>query len=87
MHFARNPRTASRVIEGRAVVINIDENRLYTLNPQATAIWESLVRSPRLEDLVDDLCKSFDVSKTRARVDCETFLDSLRKRELVVSVA
>ena len=45
-------RTASRVIDGKAVVITIDRNELHVLNAVGTRVWE-LSDGRSLEDIIE----------------------------------
>jgi hypothetical protein len=84
MRVGRNPRTASRVIDGRAIVISVDQNRLYTLNPTASRIWESLGNGSSVEELAAELCKAYQVDSARARHDCQRLCDELTRIGLTV---
>jgi hypothetical protein len=85
MAFARHPRTASRVIHDRAVVVNVDQNRLYTLSSTATRIWEALAQPRSANELAADLCAAYDVDEVTALADCLQFCSELQSRGLVVT--
>ncbi len=84
MRFARSAATAHRVIDGRAVVVSLDANRLVTLNPQGSHIWSLLDSPTSLEDIVASLCARFEVEPREARRDAESFLAELVAKGLVV---
>jgi hypothetical protein len=84
MRVARHPRTASRVIDGVAVVVSIDNNRLFTLNRQATDIWQLLDRPRSVEELAVELCGRFDVDSNRAQADSQRFCEELVAKGLAV---
>ena len=69
-------RTASRVIEGKAVVITIDSNRLHVLNPVGSRVWE-LSDGRSLSELVDAVVAEFEVERPRAALDVRTFVREL----------
>lgn len=69
-------RTASRVIDGKAVVITIDRNELHVLNAVGTRVWELLDGRP-LSDIVDEIVGEFAVERARAILDVCTFAEQL----------
>jgi hypothetical protein len=72
----QNERTASRVIDGKAVVITIDQNELHVLNTVGTRVWE-LVDGRPLHSIVDQIVAEFDVERERAARDVCAFAEQL----------
>lgn len=72
----QNERTASRVIDGKAVVITIDQNELHVLNSVGTRVWE-LADGRSLGDIIDQIVREFEVERTRAAEDVCTFAERL----------
>ena len=70
-------RIASRVIEGRAVVIVLDEQRLHTLNEVGTRVWE-LADGRSIASIVSEIVEDFDVDHDTALADTRQFVDELR---------
>lgn len=66
------PRIASRVIDGRAVVVVIDSRRLHTLNAVGTRVFELLDGRP-LGEVAKVVHEEFDVSYEQALADVEAF--------------
>ena len=69
-------RTASRVIEGKAVVIVIDQQKLHTLNEVGTFIWERADGRP-VSEIVAEVVTEFEVDEARALADTMQFVDEL----------
>jgi hypothetical protein len=69
-------RTASRVIDGKAVVITIDRNELHVLNAVGTRVWELADGRP-LSAIVDDIVREFAVEREQAAVDVCAFAAQL----------
>ena len=65
-------RTASRNIDGRAVVISIDHNRVHALNAVGTRVWE-LCDGRTLDAIVDSIVDEFEVERARAVHDVQVF--------------
>jgi hypothetical protein len=70
--LARAERTASRTIDGRAVVISIDHNRVHVLNDVGTHVWESC-DGRTLDAIARDIVEQFDVDLERAARDVRAF--------------
>jgi tRNA G37 N-methylase TrmD len=85
MLLARHPRTASRVIDGRAVIISIDTNRVLTLNEQGTRVWQVLARPTTLEEVVAMLCREYEVTEERARADGARFCEEMVVKGLLTN--
>lgn len=71
-------RTASRVIDGKAVVVVIDHQRLHTLNPVATRIWE-LADGRTLEEIVNVIVSEYEVEPGEAMKDAVALVDELAR--------
>jgi hypothetical protein len=69
-------RTASRVIDGKAVVITIDSNELHVLNGVGTRVWELLDGRP-LSAVVEQIVTEFEVEPERAQLDVAQFTQQL----------
>lgn len=70
-------RIASRVIEGQAVVIVMDEQRLHTLNEVGTFVWTQAEKPIRVEEIVERVRAEYDVSPEQAMSDVVAFTDEL----------
>jgi hypothetical protein len=76
LRIARAERTASRTIDGRAVVISIDRNRVHVLNDVGTHVWE-LCDGRTLDAIVRDVVERFEVEPERAALDVRAFAEVL----------
>lgn len=70
-------RVASRVVEGQAVVIVIDAQRLHTLNAVGTFVWDHAEAKVSLGELADRVVAEYEVTKEQAMADVLTFADEL----------
>jgi hypothetical protein len=86
MRYRRHPRTASRSLEGRAVIIGVDQNRLFTLSSTGSFLWESLAEPRSLDELATALVRRFRVDAPTARGDCLRFCDDLLSHGLLECV-
>lgn len=69
-------RTACRVIDGKAIVITIDQSELHVLNPVGTRVWE-LSDGRKLSQVVDCIVEEFEVGRPRALSDVVAFAREL----------
>ena len=72
----QSERTASRVIDGKAIVITIDQNELHVLNPVGSRVWELCDGRP-LCSIIDQIVLEFDVERQRAAEDVCGFAERL----------
>lgn len=72
----QNERTACRVIDGKAVVITIDENQVHVLNGVGTRVWELADGRP-LDAIVDAIVEEFEVERGQAALDVCAFAERL----------
>ncbi len=74
--FRQSERTASRIIEGKAIVIAIDHNQLHVLNSVATRVWQ-LLDGRFAHEIVAAIVGEFEVEPAKAQRDVERFLAEL----------
>ncbi len=82
----QGPRTASRTIDGRSVVVVVDRQRLHTLNELGTFLWERLGNCT-VEQLTDAVVAAYDVKRDRALQDVVAFIDALLREGAVELVS
>jgi len=77
-YIARSTEVAARMLGGEMIVMSAADSSLFTLNEQATAIWEAADGVTPLRALVDRaVCEVFDVDPAVAYSDAETFVTEL----------
>ena len=78
MVVRQSSRTASRVVEGSAVVIVIDQQKLHTLNEVGTLVWNVAGLNGRsLDDIVGAVVEAFEVEPEIASQDVLAFVERL----------
>jgi len=92
LRYKRNQDVVSRNIEGELVIVPIrsgvgDLNSLYTLNAVGSVLWEFMNEGHTVPEMVERVCREFEVTEAQAHPDIETFLDSLMAEQLVQPVA
>jgi len=84
MILRQNAKVAARVIDGRAVLVTIDDNRMMVLNPTGTFVWE---RSDgrTLGEVAREMAGAFEVDEGKALADCEAFAREMVRRGALLS--
>jgi len=81
--YVVQPHVQSAVVDGEAVIVNLQSNAYFTLSATATVIWEAVQTGEDLERAAARLVEAFDVELTRAREDATAFVDELLRNDLV----
>ena len=69
-----------RVVDGEAVLLDIERSEYLGLNSTATALLESIQDGATTQELVSVLLECFDVSPMIAARDVELFLDACAQK-------
>jgi len=83
--FCRNSTMITRVIDGEAVIMDPQRGKVLALNEVGSYIWELLDGAHSQEDLLDKICREFNVGREVAAADLEEFIAVLRSKDLVVT--
>ncbi len=84
-YVAKNgEKTAYRVIDDEAVIVDLEDSTFHALNPVATFIWEQMNGRTRVEEIVERVCQEFEVTRETAEKDCREFIEALKRREMIV---
>lgn len=83
--YRRNPQLAGRIIDGLAFIVTPDDNKLHTLNAQATAIWRLSADGCTIDTAADALVRDFEVDLETARRDVTACLEDLATRRILIA--
>jgi hypothetical protein len=83
MIVTKAPTTASRIIEGEAVILSLDTKVLRGLNPVGSRVWELIDGQRSVEEIVGLVVQEFDVALQEAAGDVQAFVQELLDRGLV----
>ena len=75
-----------REIEGETVILDRQNDRIHTLNPTASFIWNALATHRSADAIVQSLTEAFDVDAQSAAKDVNDTLDSFGKLNLISQV-
>lgn len=71
------------VDENGAVILDIPNNRMNTLNPAGAYIWERLQKDVALDQIIADLVRDTGADEAIVAIDVEEFMDDLKSKRLV----
>ncbi len=72
------------ILEGDAVLLNLDNGHYYSLNRVGTLVWEYCDGSHSLEEALTHLCDRFDVEEDRAKADLLAISSHLVNEQLLL---
>lgn len=71
-------------LDGGQALLDLNCSQYYKLNATASVVWTDLESASRLDELVASVCREFDVSADRCRMDVQNLIESLVESGLVV---
>jgi len=89
--FVRSSSVVSRVIAGETLIVPIrggvgDLASIYSLNPVATAIWNSISEPRTKDEIATRIQQEYEVSLDALLADLETFLHEMSAAGLIQAV-
>lgn len=76
-YLSRNENTASRIIDGQAVIMTLQDNTLHTLNDVGSRIWELCSGQSTFEEIMLMINEEYMASYEEIRADCEGFIQKM----------
>jgi hypothetical protein len=76
-------RSASRVVDGEAVVFHTLSGKVHVLNGVGSFIWQEIDGKRSAGDLVNMVCERYDVGRAEAEKDVLEFLQVLTIAEVL----
>jgi hypothetical protein len=81
--LTRNNDILWKLIDGKVVLLDMDEAMEMTLNDVGSHIWMALERQKTHEELVQDVVTAFDIDGDTAKKDTHSFLNEMIKKDLI----
>lgn len=72
-----------RIIEGEAVILNLDNGYYYSLNETGTRIWEAINKQNSLSQIFDSLKEKYQLPEKQLKNDLLGLVKDLEKEELI----
>ncbi len=82
-----HPDVVSQRLDDEVVLVNLQTNRIFALNPTAARYWELLVDGHSQEEIVDVMTAEFDVSAEHLRGEIASLVAALSDEHLVHAAA
>ncbi|MEO5566089.1 MAG: PqqD family protein [Luteimonas sp.] len=70
-------------VGGEAVLLDLDSERYFSLDPVGTRIWALIGEQNSLQSIADTLCEEYEAEPERIRSDLLTLVGQLAKAGLV----
>ena len=80
--FTCPPDVLARVIDGEAVLLNLESGIYFGLNEVGSCIWQRIVGGSTVRDMTRQVVEEFEVSEEVARRDIDALLEQLLDRGL-----
>lgn len=76
--------TTYRIIDGNAVVINLDNGEVTTYNKMATLILENLIENGNREKLVEHILSDYDIDEKTVNDDINQFIVDMKQQGVLL---
>ncbi|MEW5803150.1 MAG: PqqD family protein [bacterium] len=76
-YVSRNENTASRVIDGQAIIMTLGDNTLHTLNDVGSRIWNLCGDQKAIEEIITVIHEEYAASYEEIKADCESFIEEM----------
>ncbi len=73
----------SRVVDGEAVLLDLESGKYFGLNPVGSRVWELLQEETTVTALCERMGAEFEVESATLRADVVELIEQLRERRLV----
>ena len=92
LQFVRSDNVVSRVIAGETLIVPVrrgvaDLASLFSFNQVGSTIWEAIEKPRTVDELVNVLADTYDVTPEKARQDLEVFLNEAQAAGVVQMVS
>jgi hypothetical protein len=85
LYAARSPRIAARKLGENMLIMSAEDSNLFTLNPVATLLWQSIDGVTPLDEIVERrICSEFEVQRDEALRDAEALAQDLASHGLML---
>ena len=85
-YYSAKPGVMDCDIGGERALLHLETNEYFTLNQAASKIWLTLTEPKSLEDLVEVITNSFEVTAAQCRPDIEELLEQMKSANVVEKI-
>ncbi len=79
----RSPDQVSGDLDGKVVLLSIENGQYYNMNEVGSRIWALLEQPMTVAELIDRLLSEFEVERSTCETEVAAFLGQLRKDNLL----
>ena len=72
------------ILDGQAVLLNLDSGNYHSLNSTATRVWRSIESGMNTDNIEASIADEFDVDPAVVQQDVRSVIDELIERGLLV---
>lgn len=83
MKYKRAHKVPWRVVDGKAVLVSVQNSEVMVLNETGTEIWSFLSEGRTLDDIVEHLTEVCDCDRGSCSADAEEFISEMTKKGAV----
>ena len=83
--YKHSPNTAWRLVDGEAVILNLDSSEYFSLNAAGAAIWEKLGKGETPDRIHAAICEEFEVPPAKALEDISALIKELSGAGLLLA--
>lgn len=76
----------SELLDGETIIINLENGNYYSLNETGSLVWNALVTSHTLGEIVDYFCARFNATKDEIEAEISKFVSFLEREALVMEL-
>ena len=84
--LSRNDKVPWRIVEGEAILLDLDEGEAVRLNAVGAEIWHAIDGTHTVEDIAIHIAETFEVSPRKAARHVRRFVKQLLHQDLVREV-
>jgi hypothetical protein len=81
--IARVPEQISGELDGKAVLLSIENGEYYNMNEVATRIWQLVEKPVAISAIIDRLLSEFEIERDACEAEVLTYLGRLQKDNLL----
>ncbi len=76
----------SKVMDGEAIMINLANGIYYSMDKVGGKVWECIEQEQSLEQIIQAVVTSYDISQEQAKKDIESLAGQLLEENLIVLI-
>jgi Coenzyme PQQ synthesis protein D (PqqD) len=80
-----DPDVITQLVEGETVLVHLQTNEIYALNPTATRAWDLLAAGSTRNEVEEALLQEFDVPPDQVRDEMDTLIAELVEKKLLLA--